>query len=270
MDLESQKNPLLDWPLVIEFIRQRAPAFLSQLVGVPDEVISTLIANRDVMLPASYVEFLRLMGINSNGYFPFGGMQDHTFPSIIERFEDDEEDAPPAGRFFPVAIETDLSMDPLYDHYLDLQRGNGNDAPLVMLEPGVPFKWQTPIETSETFNERITKSVFCRFQLHNCTERDVVAMGGGKLQAGGGSTALQQALALLQRIGFTPALPLLGRVVCVQAGPLSVLAGVNEEYELLTMQLGGNNSLAVKELADQLLKDLPGARQPAGPRNKKK
>ncbi|WP_164018146.1 SMI1/KNR4 family protein [Pyxidicoccus trucidator] len=254
---------------MIEFIRQRDPAFLSQVEGMPDAAISALAADRGVTLPATYVEFLRRMGGHSHGYTPFGATQDHGFAAIAERLEaerlDDKDDAPP-GRFFPVAIETDLSLVALYDHYLDLQRGDGDDAPLVTLEQGVPFRWQTPDETGETCGERIAASVFNHFELRLRANRDVVALGGA-LQAGQGRAALQQALALLQRAGFAPVLPLLGRVACLQAGPLSVLAKVNENYELLTLRIGSDDALAVKELVSQLLAGLPGARRPAGPRN---
>jgi hypothetical protein len=259
------KNPLMDWPHVIEFIRQRDPAFLSRVEGVPAAAVAALAAGRGVTLPASYVEFLRCMGVSSNGYAPFGPAQDHGFAAIAER-PDDEDDAP-SGRFFPVAIETDLSLVVLYDHCLDLQSGDGDDAPLVMLEQGVSLEWQTPVETRETFGERITASVFNHFELRRRAGRDVVSAGGGTLQAGEGRAALQRALGLLQRAGFAPVLPLSGRVACLQAGPLSVYARINENYELLTLRLGGDDPRAVTELAEQLLTDLPGARRPVGPRN---
>jgi hypothetical protein len=254
----------MDWPLVIEFIRQRDPAFLSRVEGVPDAAVAALAAGRGVTLPASYVEFLRRIGVSSNGYAPFGSTQDHGIAAIAARLDDD--DAAPSGRFFPVAIETDESLDPLYDHWLDLQRGDGDDAPLVMLEQGVDLEWQTPVETSETFGERITASVFSHFALRRLAGRDVVSVGG-TLQAGEGRAALQRALARLQRAGFAPVLPLSGRVACLQAGPLSVYARVNENYELLTLRLGGDDLRSVTELAEQLLADLPGARRPVGPRH---
>ncbi|MCY1019905.1 hypothetical protein [Pyxidicoccus sp. MSG2] len=256
----------MDWPLVIEFIRQRDPAFLSRVEGVPAAAVAALAAGRGVTLPVSYVEFLRRMGVNSNGYAPFGSMQDHCFAAISERLDD--EDAAPAGRFFPVAIETDPSMVVLYDHCLDLQRSDGDDAPLVMLEQGVSLELQTPVETHETFGERITASVFNHFALRRLARREVVSVGGGTLQAGGGRAALQRALVLLQRAGFAPVLPLSGRVACLQAGPLSVYARVNDNYELLTLRLGGDDPRAVTALVEQLLTDLPGARRPAGPRHR--
>ncbi|RKH64686.1 hypothetical protein [Corallococcus llansteffanensis] len=255
----------MDWPLLIEFVRQRDPAFLVQLKGVPDAAIAALAADRGAVLPASYVEFLRRMGSHSNGWAPFGATCEHHFAAIVERLDEHDEDAPPSDRFFPVAIETDESLVALYDHYLDLQRVEGDDAPLVMLEAGVPYQVQTPVETHETFNERVTHGLFHRFQLRHCAERDVVALGGTR-RAGEGRAGLQQVLVLLQRAGFEPALPPLGRVACLRAGSLSVLARVNEDYELLTLLLGGDNRLALKALADQLLAGLPGARRPAGPR----
>ncbi|NPC69512.1 hypothetical protein [Corallococcus exiguus] len=254
----------MDWPLLIEFVRQRAPEFLAQLEGVPDASIWALTADRGAALPASYVEFLRRMGSHSGGWPPFGATLDHHFAAIVERLDQEDENAPPSDRFFPVGIETDESMVALYDCYFDLQRVEGDDAPLVMLEAGVPYQWQTPIEIHETFNERVTQSLFHRFELRRCAERDEVNLGG-TLRAGEGRAGLQQALVLLQRAGFEPALPPLGRVACLRAGGISVLARVNEEYELLTLLLGGDNRLSVKALADQLLAGLPGARRPSGP-----
>lgn len=249
------------WPFVLAFIQQRDPAFLSQVEGVSDNVIFAMAAKYGVMLPACYVEFLQKMGANSNGYFPFGATHAHSFNMLTEHPGDDDESAPPANRFFRAAIETDESVVALFDYYLDLHLSNNFDAPLVILEQGVPFDWQTPVDTHETFGERIINSVFNHFQLSRCTEHGVVSMGG-TLHAGEGRMSLQQALVLFQNAGFTPALPLTDRLACLQSGPVSVLARVNEEYELLTMQVGSNNRQSVKQLTDQLLAGLPGARRP--------
>jgi len=259
----------MDWTLLIDFIRQRDPDFLTAVEGVPDDELAALLAEAGVRLPASYLAFLRQMGVDSNGYHPFGATLEHDLGALVERLDENDEDeghAPPPDRFFPVALETDESLETLQDCYLDLQRVDGDDAALVWLEAGVPFAWQKPVDAAETFEERLVNSAFNRFQLRHCVERDVVALRGEK-QPGEGRAALQQALALLQRAGFEPVLPVRGRVACLQADGLSVLARVNENYELLTMQLGGSERAAVKELADQLLASLPGARRPAGPRN---
>jgi hypothetical protein len=195
----------MDWPPVLQFIQQRDPAFLSELEGVPDAAVSALAADRGVALPGTYVEFLRRMGVSSNGYAPFGATQDHGFAAIAERLDD--ADDTPSGRFF--------------------------------------------------------------FELRRRARRDVVNLGGTP-QAGEGRAALQQALALLQRAGFAPVLPRVGRVACLQAGPLSVLAQFKQKHELLTLQLGSDDPRTLKELADELLAGLPGARRPrrpAGPRN---
>jgi len=259
----------MDWPLLIDFIHRRDPAFLAAVRGVPEDALSAWLGAAGGVPPMSYVEFMRRMGLDSHGFHPFGATQDHGFATILrrlERMEEQEEDAPPGDRFFLVAVETDESLEALQDHYLDLQRRSEDDAPLVLLEPGVRFGWQEPVDAAETFDERLTYGLFDHFQLSGCEQRDVVALGG-TLQAGEGRAAMQEALALLLRAGFEPALPWLGRVACLQAGGLSVLARVNEEYELLTLQLGGENRAAVRALADQLLVGLPASRRPAGPRN---
>ena len=63
-----------------------------------------------------------------------------------------------------------------------------------------------------------------------------------------------------------PQQPPLGRVACLQAGPVSLLAEVDGSLELLSLRFGSEDALAVKSLTDQLLAGLPGARLPAGPR----
>lgn len=258
---------MMDWTSVIDFIRARDPAFLSTIEGVPEEAVAGLagpVGERALPLPRAYVTFLRLMGADSDGYAPFGVTQAHDLATIAERL--DEEDEPPSARFFPVALETDDSLEALYDHFLDLQRCDGNDAALVLLEQGVPFEWQKPVDLFETFGERITASVFNHFACRHRAERDVVAVGGAS-NAREGRGALQKAVALLQELGFTPTLPPLPRVACMSRDPLDVLAHAHEDYELLTLRISGDNRVAVLELADQLLTSLPGARRPAGPRN---
>ncbi|MCP3136654.1 hypothetical protein [Pyxidicoccus xibeiensis] len=92
---------------MLQFIRRRDPAFLSRMEGVPDAAVSALAADRGVVLPGTYAEFLRRMGVSSNGYAPFGATQDHGFAAITERLAD--EGSVPPGRFFPVAIEKELA-----------------------------------------------------------------------------------------------------------------------------------------------------------------
>lgn len=248
----------MDWPLVFEFIRQRDPVFLSQLEGVSDADIATLATDRGITLPECYVEFLRRMGGSSNGYCPFGATQDHRVSSIAERLGDDEDAL--SSRFFPVALETDASQVAFYDHHLDLRRAEDDDVPLVELEQGVPLDSQLPVESRETFSERITTSVFSHFELSRRAHHELVTQGGE------GSGVLPRAVALLQHAGFEPVLPLLGRVACLQAGPLRVHAQFGENPARLTLQLGGDDPLALKELADRLLADLPGARRPRPPK----
>jgi hypothetical protein len=71
-------------PAVIAFIEQRHPKFLSAMKGLSDDEIAALLAN----LPASYVEFLVLMGVDSNGFSPFGPTQDYHFLTIEKRLND--------------------------------------------------------------------------------------------------------------------------------------------------------------------------------------
>jgi hypothetical protein len=63
----------------MEFIRQREPVFLSQIKGLSDDDIAGL----PTRLPASYVEFLRCMGINSNGYSIFGSTYNHHLLTML-------------------------------------------------------------------------------------------------------------------------------------------------------------------------------------------
>ncbi|MFY2562138.1 hypothetical protein ACN469_31375 [Corallococcus terminator] len=247
----------MDWPRVFEFIQQRAPAFLSGLEGVPDAAISALAAERGVTLPGCYVEFLRRMGGDSNGYRPFGATQDHRFSIISERLR--EEDDAPDDRVFLVAVETDESQVALYDHHLDLRHVEDDDTPLVLLEQGIPFDGHSQVEYRETFGERITASVFNHFELSRRAHHEVVYQSGG---------VLPEAVTLLRSAGFAPVLPLLGRVACLQEGALGVHAQVNEEYGLLSLRLGGDDPKAVEALVTRLLAELPEARRPTRPRGR--
>ncbi len=233
----------MNWPPVIDFIRARAPAYLSAIEGVPDEALTGLVGQRGARWPGSYATFVRLMGANSGNYAPFGVTQEHRLAAIAERLS--EADEPPDARFFPVALETDDSLEVLHDHVLDLQRCDGNDAALVLLEQDVSLEGQKPVELFESLGERIIASAFNHFECRLRTERDVVAVGGAN-QAGQGRRALHEAVALLEGLGFTPALPPMPRLVCLVRGRLDVLARA-----------------AVLELAGQLLTGLTGARRPA-------
>lgn len=253
----------MDWPRLIDFIRQRDPGFIASIEGVPAGDVAAMAADAGVALPAAYAGFLERMGVRSEPFTPFGATQDHGFPAILQRLDDEADTF--SGRYMPVAIETDTSLEALYDHHIDLALSDGTDAPLVLLEQVSPVDEQPPIDLGETLGERITAGAFTQFELERLAERGLVHLGG-TLHPGEGRAALVQALSLLQLAGFEPVLPPLSRVVCLRAGDVSLLAQVDESVELLSLRFGSDHALAVRSLTDQLLAGLPGARLPAGPR----
>ena len=242
------------WNGILAFALQRCPDLERSLRGVAPEHIERLESSRRITLPRGYVRFLETMGRSSGEFHPFGPRQIHRFPDLLQALSPDDHSP---ERYFRVAIHDDPSTISSYDRFLDLARGNGEDAPLVMFESGVEVSPGDIIDEHSTFLERMARAVFAHFDL---TTRAVHAtIRVPNLVPARGRELAGIARELLMRSGAGPAMPVLSRVACLRRADLGCLVEVHEATRLLSITVGSEDSRVLESTTAEILTGIPGA-----------
>lgn len=166
---------------------------------------------RGVRLPATYREFLRTMG-RSSGRFVWERGYDHGFATITRRLP---TDAYPA-RYFKIAQTTDDHVaddGTAVDYFLDLEHGDGVDAPLVTFEdPTLRDPDADPdypgLRPAGRFASRFTRSWFrcVVLERQRCGETVEIASSSDRV------------VAVLKELGFVEVLPPLPDTRCLRRG----------------------------------------------------
>lgn len=241
------------WSEVIAFIQRHTGGRATGFVGVTQSEIDRVQAQLHIVLPSIYVDFLRTMGENSAGLYPFGETYRHTFSELADELPPEDY---PAERFFKVAFAIEeLSVD-LIDAYLDLSRSDGDDAPLVKFE--TPFKPTSKAFSEDYlhFGERLVFNIFRRLEADRRKFRASIAVFGPG--ASNGTGIKEDALRLLTGLGFTAALPDRRRVGCVTGESASALIAVSEG-KLVRVTVDGDTREAVEDPIRVLLNAFPDA-----------
>jgi hypothetical protein len=245
---------LVDWQALLTFIRSRDAELAASFRGVPRRQIAAVEKEYGITLPASYVDFLQVMGEDSGGLQPLGPTQDHTFSEVRDLL-------PPEGypeRFFKVAFETDPQALADVDSLIDLGRSDGQDAPLVRSETGDEDEPIVPpvSEADWTFGETVTERIFSRLELERRPFRGKVFVSDR--DPADAQEVKRRALAVLAEKGAQPALPELPRVACVTGEGLSAVVDVHDETKLVSIRLGADDLRTAEALVEALAR-LPNA-----------
>jgi hypothetical protein len=244
----------LSWSQVIDFIRRRDGVLASSFVGVRQSEIDAIQAQYGMILPSTYVDFLRTMGESSGELYPFGQTYVHTFSQLLEQLPPEDY---PADRFFKVAFQLEEFAVDSIDVYLDLTRTDGHDAPLVMFETPVEATHASSIEDNLSVAERLVYRIFRRIDVNRKRYGADIMVFGSDLW--NGSETKQAALSVLARSGFAAVLPDLRRVGCMTRESASVLISVADAEELVEFELGGDSREAIEEPVRELLAAFPDA-----------
>jgi hypothetical protein len=243
---------LIDWQALLAFVASRDAELAASLRGVPREDIEAVEKEYSIRLPASYVDFLLVMGEDSGGLEPLGPTQDHTFSEVRDLL-------PPEGypdRFFKVAFESDSLALADLDSFLDLARSDGEDAPLVTFETGEEDDPAVPETAASdwTFGETVTERIFSRLELdRRAATAKVFVMTRDPADA---LVVKRDSIAALAGHGLQPALPELPRVACLTGDALSAVVDVHDETKLVSIRLGADDRRTLEPLAEFLLANL--------------
>src|SRR5262249_46740754 len=131
--------------------------FVAALEGVTPDEIARVEREYQIRLPDSYRQFVLNMGANSAGFHLFGPTQNQRFPDVAAQVPDESY---PTQEYFKIARADDERMINAPDHFLDLRRSDGMDAPIVAFEADEEFTLENVRDYGFTFLEQADRRLF--------------------------------------------------------------------------------------------------------------
>src|SRR5262245_21935844 len=252
-DVPGPRMPVeIDWSAILEFIARRDVEIANSCAGVARSQIEAIESQCEIALPSNYVNFLQTMGESSGGLNLFGFTYAHQFSRLVRQLPSTSD---LTQRYFRVAMESDPAAPAFEDIYLDLQRSDQHDGPLVRIS--------RPLNPDSEFEEG-PLSVTERIIYELVWELDVSRMpfGAGVVAVEGGASRNPQktkedAADVVRGVGFAASLPELPRVACMAQPMSSVLISIDDD--LVRFELGGDSREAVEGAVNALLLAQVGA-----------
>jgi hypothetical protein len=241
----------MSWDELTQFVRREAPSFLTSVRGVAAKDIATVERQYRVRLPDVYRHFLLLMGADSGDFHLFGPTSGHRFADVVARIP---EDAAPVQQFFKIAYADDESMVSPPDHYLDLRRTDGVDAPVVRAEGGEDFNAADVEPSGFTFLEYVYRRLFGHLANARLPERALVTIPVHQHPM-----TLTELVSLFEQMKFAAALQPLPRVAGLRREGAWALVDLDASDQDFAVSLWGRDRATIEAVADQLVTRFPGA-----------
>lgn len=243
---------VIDWTKIVGYVAGKAPAIVASLRGVSRRDIEASQQRYGVRFPASYAEFLALMGEDSGQLEPLGATQSHRFSDLMRYF-------PPQGypwkRLFKVSYETNTNALVFMGKFLDWMDADADDARVVEFEQGDANAAVLPGDL--TFGETVVKEIFTGLEVYVTRYASTVSI---ESQSAAHDLEIKSAAVdLLVRLGFTLVMPDLPRVACLNRGSISVMVIPYRSLRAITVSIGGATLLELEEFVADLTAQLPGA-----------
>ncbi|HEY0136372.1 MAG TPA: hypothetical protein VGB85_19950 [Nannocystis sp.] len=240
-------------PFLLKFFAARAPMYSASLRGVSLDDIRLCEKNCSLSFPRTYTDFLVAMGDECGDFHPFGPSQSCDFYELLESFSPDGY----PDRYFKVAFESSPMAVTRFDFFLDLQRSDGIDAPLVSFEEMDEFVPQAVQEVGFTLGEQIARRAFDVFEVdRRAFTRTLRLLPASSAEA---RSAMKLAIATLELQGLSEVLPPLPRVRCLDDDRLSALVELRESTTGARIRLGSADRGDLERCTEQLLERLPDA-----------
>ena len=245
----------MSWDRLVAFVQMEAPSFMASVKGVSPDEIARVESDYRLRLPDNYRRFLLLMGDDSAGFYLFGRGQDQRFANLITH----GSDASYPERYFKIARAIDDSLVTRLDHFLDLARTDGVDAPIVMFETDgdEDFDPDNVIEKGFTFLEHAYRRLFAHVADERAPERVMVAIPSGP--GGNEPSSLGDVVRVLEQMRFTLALGPLERVAGLRRGDIWALVATHLDGRGFAVSLWSDERSGLEGPSDQLLIHYPNA-----------
>jgi hypothetical protein len=244
----------VSWAGLVAFAQAEAPSFFASLKGVSPVVIAAVEQEYGVRLPDSYRQFLLLMGDDSAGFHLFGSGQNQRFADVVARLP---EQSSAVQEFFNIAFADDPSMVSPPDHFLDLTRSDGLDAPIVLFEGGDDFNREDVREKGFTFLEQAYRRIFSYLADQRLTERALFAISNPPPDRS--TLSISVVVSALERMHFAVAVQPLARVTCMRRADAWALVDEHLGGRGFAISLWSSDRSAVDVIVDQLLLSFPHA-----------
>jgi hypothetical protein len=236
----------------LEFITRRDAEIANSCAGVARSQIEAIERQCEIALPSNYVNFLQTMGESSGGLNLFGFTYAHQFSRLIRQLPSTSD---LTQRYFRVAMESDPSAPAFEDIYLDLQRSDQHDGPLVRISRPL-----NPDSEIEEWPLSVTEKII--YELAWQIDVSRMPFGAKVLAFKGGASrnprkTKDDAVKVLREVGFAASLPELPRAACMAKPASSVLIAIDED--LVTFELGGTSREVVEGAVNVLLSAQLGA-----------
>jgi hypothetical protein len=242
----------VSWDGLIAFVQREDPALISSMKGIAPAEIASLEADYQLDLPEHYRRFLLLMGDDSGGFHLFGPGQNHRFADL--RAVPLDESFP--AHFLRIAVAVDDSVVTRLDHFLDLSRSDGTDAPIVMFPSDEEFDAEAVLEKGFTLVEQAQRRLFAHLADHRAPERTLVTI---EHDADQGPSSLDDIVAVLGRMRFGLAVESLPRVACLLRSDVWALAAAHLGGRGFAVSLWSVERSALEAASDQLVMHFPRA-----------
>jgi hypothetical protein len=157
----------------VQFIDERVPGFRQRIRGASAATLAELQGFTSRPLPRAYARFLALMGEDSAEFDLFPGFR-YGASQLVASRRRVESTAYPSDRYFKIAMQAPGPAEFFTDVFLDLQRGDGEDAPLVSFEDqsgGVMGHSYQPSDMRLGFVHHVRRSAFIDYELRALPEK---------------------------------------------------------------------------------------------------
>lgn len=244
----------MSWDSLMAFVAAEAPSFLRSISGVSADAIANAETVYRLRLPENYRRFLLLMGEDSNGFYLFGPGQVQTFADLVKRLPDESY----PDRFFRIASAADdTAVGVRIDHFLDLGRSDGVDAPIVMWGSDDEFDPNNVMEKGFTFLEQMYRRLFAHIADQRVPDRLLVAIPHrGDEQA---ASSLSSVITVLERMRFNMVISPLLRVACLRREGIWALVAVHLGGRGFALSLWSADQPTLEAVGDQLAIQFPNA-----------
>jgi len=244
----------MSWDSLIAFVEAEAPSFIAALKGASPEDIARVEEDYRVRLPDHYRRFLLLMGEDGAGFHLFGASQNQRFADLVSQLPDDSY---PMRQYFKIAYAVNQSMVSQFDHFLDLMRSDGADAPIVMFEPDDEFTPEAVQDRGFTFLEQAYRRLFAHLADERLPERTLFAIPNPSVERG--RLSIDAVVAVLGQMHFTIAVEPVPRVSCLRREDMWAQVAVHLDGRGFAVSLWSSERPRLEAVADQLLIRFPDA-----------
>lgn len=248
------------WSEIEAFIRRKDEALLSGARGVPEEDLVVFESSAGVELPRHYRDCLLRIGGSQTTLRPLGPAWTDQFRALVLR--------PPEPEFLEhgllrIGLHEDDGAIVDQDIYMDLNRSNDGDAPLVDVETFAEYDPADLEPRGLTFVDQVVRRAFrlCEYD-HRPEDVGLIVRPSPDAK----DVAVLELVKLLQKLGLEPCLPSSPRMVVLSGNGKSVLIEARESKPFVFVDVAADTRVQAGRVVEVLLDNVDGLRRRAAPK----